>query len=374
MPSLTFILPHSLYWAGLLLFPFLAMYLVRREKRFRSDGAVSVPLAYLFLIGGGYVGLHRFYARNLLGIVYIPLFLAILFANVEGREARDGVSQVRAEVLVAEFDLEEAQAAVAQAADGATEMLAQAERTMAALQQAMNAATASFDFWNSFAGAFGLAIAVLLLIDAFLVPRLVRRCAQTESTQRAAESSEPAVPEVALVGTHEAASLKVHTKITDVIDAISSRTGEYVCYWSVIAVLVYYYEVLARYVFNSPTNWAHESMYLMFGMMYLIAGAFGLHEDQHVRVDIIYSRLSDRGKALADVVTSTLFFIFTGALLVSGWVFTSFAVGMWEVSFTEWAVQYWAVKATIVIGSVLIILQGLSKLVKDLRILLAMEG
>jgi len=81
MPSLTFILPHWLYWVGLLLFPFLAMYLVRRERRFRSDGAVSIPLAYLFLLGGGYVGLHRFYARNLLGIVYIPLFLTILFAN-----------------------------------------------------------------------------------------------------------------------------------------------------------------------------------------------------------------------------------------------------------------------------------------------------
>ena len=371
MPSLTFILPHWLYWVGLLLFPFLAMYLVRRENGFRPDGAVSIPLAYLFLLGGGYVGLHRFYARNLLGIVYIPLFLTILFANGEGRQARDGVSQVRAEVLVAEYELEEAQAAAAEAADGATEMLAQAERTMAGLQQDMNAAMASFDFWNSFAGAFGMAIAVLLLIDAFLVPRLVRRCAQTESTQGAAE---PAGDEVALVGTHEATSLKIHTKFTDIIDAISSRTGEYVCYWSVIAVLVYYYEVLARYVFNSPTNWAHESMYLMFGMMYLIAGAFGLHEDQHVRVDILYARLSDRGKALADVITSTLFFIFTGALLVSGWVFTSFAVGMWEVSFTEWAVQYWAVKATIVIGSALIILQGLSKLVKDLRILLAMEG
>ena len=373
MPSLTFILPHWLYWVGLLLFPFAAMYLVRREKRFGSDGAVSIPLAYLFWLGGGYLGLHRFYARNLLGIVYIPLFLTILFANGEGRQARDGVSQVRAELLVAEYELEEAQAAVAEAAEGATEMLAQAERTFAGLQQDMVNATASFDFWNSFSGAFGIAIAVLLLIDAFLVPRLVRRCAQTEPTQRAAESSEPPGHGVALVGTHEAASLKVHTKFTDVIDAISDRTGEYVCYWSVIAVAVYYYEVLARYVFNSPTNWAHESMYLMFGMMYLIAGAFGLREDQHVRVDIIYARLSDRGKATADVITSTLFFIFAGALLVSGWVFTSFAVDMWEVSFTEWAVQYWAVKVTIVIGSLLIILQGLSKLAKDLRILLAME-
>ena len=47
-------------------------------------------------------------------------------------------------------------------------------------------------------------------------------------------------------------------------------------YWSIVAVFVYYYEVISRYVFNSPTNWAHESMFLMFGMQYLIAGGFVL--------------------------------------------------------------------------------------------------
>ena len=45
-------------------------------------------------------------------------------------------------------------------------------------------------------------------------------------------------------------------------------------YWAVIFVFVYYYEVIARYVFNSPTNWVHESMFLMFGMQYILAGAY----------------------------------------------------------------------------------------------------
>ena len=50
--------------------------------------------------------------------------------------------------------------------------------------------------------------------------------------------------------------------------------GELVAYWAVLAVFAYYFEVIGRYVFNSPTNWVHESTFLMFGMQYMIAGAY----------------------------------------------------------------------------------------------------
>ena len=83
-------------------------------------------------------------------------------------------------------------------------------------------------------------------------------------------------------------------------------------------MFVYYYEVLARYVFNSPTNWVHESMFLMFGMQYLLSGAYAYKEDQHVRVDVLYSKLSTRGKAICDIITSVFFFIFIGAMLWTG--------------------------------------------------------
>src|SRR5204863_286851 len=82
---------------------------------------------------------------------------------------------------------------------------------------------------------------------------------------------------------------------------------EDVAYWGVLAVFAYYYEVLARFVFNSPTNWVHESMFLMFGMQYMISGAYAYREDQHVRVDVFYSKFSRRGKAIADVVSSIFF-------------------------------------------------------------------
>ena len=91
-------------------------------------------------------------------------------------------------------------------------------------------------------------------------------------------------------GVGEDPTLFVHSKFTDMIDKATTRIGHYVAWWAVIAVFAYYYEVLARFVFNSPTNWVHESMFLMFGMQYMLCGAYAYREDQHVRVDVIYAQ------------------------------------------------------------------------------------
>ena len=169
-------------------------------------------------------------------------------------------------------------------------------------------------------------------------------------------------------GVGEDPTLAVHSKFTDLIDRISTGVGQYVAYWALIAVFGYYYEVLARFVFNSPTNWLHESMFLMFGMQYMLCGAFAYCEDQHVRVDVIYAQFSPRGKAIADIITSVFFFIFTVTLL---WTTTRFAmdsISVGEHSFTEWGIQYWPVKLTMPIGAALMVLQGVSKLIKDIMI------
>ena len=155
---------------------------------------------------------------------------------------------------------------------------------------------------------------------------------------------------------------------------MNGYVGEFVSYWSIIAVFVYYYEVIARYVFNSPTNWAHEAMFLMFGMQYLIAGGFCLRENAHVRVDVIYTRLSKRTQAIMDVITSMFFFIFVLTLLVTGWIFFHDAFSIREVSFTEWGIQYWPVKFVLPLGAVLLLLQGISQLVKDVAVAVRPES
>jgi TRAP-type mannitol/chloroaromatic compound transport system permease small subunit len=367
VPSLTFVLPHWLYWAGLILFPLIAMWMVRRAERRPAPGAVSLPLAYMFLITGGFVGIHRFYLRSRLGALYLPLFAGILYSNVKYRAAREVVSGVKRDLMGADFDVERFTKAVAAGADGAAARLESARQALGALNAKLAGVTATLDGWDTAAFALAAAIAAFLLVDAVLLPGLTRRQAAREGAPP--RPTLPVGATEAVAGTGEDPTLRVRSRLTDPIDRLSGWTGNFVAYWSVLAVFVYYYEVMARYVFNSPTNWAHESMFLMFGAQYLLSGAFALREDSHVRVDVVYMMLSERGKLIADIITSAFFFLFCGVLLVTGWIFAADSIRVWEVSFTEWAIQYWPVKMTIAIGAALILLQGAARLIKDIVLL-----
>ena len=199
MPSLNFVLPHWLYWAGLVLFPLLAMYLVRRQQLFPRRNEASLGVAYLFLFTGGFVGIHRFYARSRLGFIYIPLFLAILYGNVRGREARNGVSIARNDMFGAEFDVERAQRAVERGREGAEARLSTAQESLVEATERMAASADTFVTWENFSLGFAIAIGVLLLIDVFLLPRVVRRCAERERQEGPAHPEATTLPSEAPV-------------------------------------------------------------------------------------------------------------------------------------------------------------------------------
>jgi TRAP-type mannitol/chloroaromatic compound transport system permease small subunit len=367
MPSLTFVMPHWLYWAGLGIFPLVAIYLVRRQIGIPARRAgPSLFIAYLFWLTSGFLGIHRFYLRSALGFVFIPVFLLILYCNAQVREVRDDTSRTFAALEQAQNE-----ARIAKPVPGATpEGSAQYEQAQAVVkqrQQEYDVAKAVTDSWYSRSRWSGIVLVILLLGDAIMMPSLVRRQRERE----AARSEPPAIvpegiPAVAEPVLAEDPTLHFHSRVTDWIETINVKAGEYVAWWSLIAVFVYYYEVLARFVFNSPTNWVHESMFLMFGMQYMLSGAYAYREDQHVRVDVIYAKFSPRGKAIADIVTSVFFFIFIGTMLVTGYRFAADAVNVGEHSFTEWGIQYWPVKLAIPIGAALLLLQGISKLLKDI--------
>src|SRR5205085_11314942 len=180
-------------------------------------------------------------------------------------------------------------------------------------------------------------LAGLLIVDAALLPAAQRRTERSEADQRIKATAETVPPDVPPVGTHEDPTLGLHTRITDVIEWLNVKAGEFVAFWALISVFVYYYEVIARFAFNSPTNWVHESMFLMYGMQYMLAGAFAYQCDQHVRVDVFYVRFSTRGKAIADIITSVFFFIFVFTLFFTSWRFAMDSFnpgGTGEVSFT----------------------------------------
>jgi TRAP-type mannitol/chloroaromatic compound transport system permease small subunit len=429
MPALHFTLPHWLYWIGLLVFPLVAMALSRRPRP--KERRYSSALGYMILVTGGIVGLHRFYLKNLLGLVYLPLFIFILFANGAERDARAVVSDfanqyrlaertiereeprladaqksipdIEAEIAGAEegsFALRSAERRLKRARDAVTrgeERLAESRLALEEIAAPLEQSRADRAFWARAAGTTFWIILALLAIDAALMPRLVRK-ANDSIVEEPVSETEKALANL------ETEEVKHDADYAENwIDRLSLFCGEYVAYWAVIAVFVYYYEVIARYVFNSPTNWAHEAMYLMFGMQYLIAGAYAVLTESHVRVDVFYAPMSPKRKAWTDLITSVFFFIFAGTLLwtsytfamdalavptgngaVSEWardrigffeMLASMSLDQWtdpnirwgEISFNEWEVPLWPMKWVMVLGGLLLVLQGISKAAKDIR-------
>ena len=369
MPNITFALPHWIYWAGLVFVPLIAMYIVRKQRGKNLDGGLSNPIAYLLWLCGGFVGLHRFYVKNAWGLIYIPVFVVLLIANVQVKGAMNMVSAAKNNLSIAEFELDRAQAAVKEGQADAQQKLAETGQALENARRVLVEENARFSKWNWVTRIVAAVIALMLLIDAFLLPKLVRQCAASEFRIAGSASEARTIVKSPEAGKHTDPALNIHLPSLGFIDKINGYTGEFVCYWSIIAVFVYYYEVLARYVFNSPTNWAHESMFLMFGMQYMLAAGFALREDSHVRVDVIYLHLPDRVKAFIDMITSIFFFIFAIALFWTGWTFAADSIRVWEVSFTEWGIQYWPVKLTLVIGPLLLFLQGFARLIKQVVII-----
>jgi len=371
MPHITFVLPHWLYWGGLIFVPLFAMYIVRRQRGTEVDGILSKRIAYLLWLCSGFIGLHRLYVKNLLGFVYIPIFIALLLFNVQVRNAVEQNSNAKNGISIAEFDVERAQKAIDKGRDGAQAKMEKAKKAMVTARQNLDEKQAVYDKWFLYTNIAAIVIGIFLLIDAFLLPGLVRKCAEREKpTEEELAKAAAKKAEFERLGKAEATiEVEVKSPFFHWIDKINGYVGEYVSFWSIIAVFVYYYEVLARYLFNSPTNWAHESMFLMFGMQYVMAAGFTHRENAHVHVDVLYQYFPLRAKAAINVLTSIFFFIFCIVLFWTGWVFAADSISVWEVSFTEWAIQYWPVKCTMAAGAILLMLDGITKLLKDLIVL-----
>ena len=153
---------------------------------------------------------------------------------------------------------------------------------------------------------------------------------------------------------------------TRMIDWTSEMSGEFVAFWTVNAVVFYFFEVIMRYLFNQPTVWVHEASFLLLGMQYLLAGAFAMLHGAHVRVDVVYNLLPVRGRIGMDIFTSMFFFVFALVLMTTSWTFFENSYSMSETTVETWGIQYWPVKGMMMLGSTLLLLAGISKLIKDI--------
>ncbi len=159
-------------------------------------------------------------------------------------------------------------------------------------------------------------------------------------------------------------------KILRIIDSINETIGS-LASWLVIAmVIVILYEVIARYVFNSPTSWAFGSMRLIGGAIIVLGWAYAQLHNAHIRVDIFYTHFSARQKALIDIMGSILFFFpLIGALT---WLVISNTVENYLLTGQILTFRFWCSPSSvygiiIMLGLSLTSLQFTARLIRDIH-------
>jgi TRAP-type mannitol/chloroaromatic compound transport system permease small subunit len=128
------------------------------------------------------------------------------------------------------------------------------------------------------------------------------------------------------------------------------------------------YEVFVRYVLKSPTVWAFDISYMMYGTLFMLGGAYTLSRDAHVRADIIYRLMSERAQAVLELALYFLFF-FPGvlALIFAGWKYVARSWRYQEVSTMSPAnIPIYQFKTVIIVAGALLVIQGIAQVFRCL--------
>jgi len=150
------------------------------------------------------------------------------------------------------------------------------------------------------------------------------------------------------------------------IDAWQDRFGRGVSWLSLLMVIVVFEDVLSRYLFRRTFVFMQEFEWYLFGTLYLLAAGYTMLYDEHVRVDIVYSKLSPRRKAWLDFVLLWIFFFPSCVLVVyTAWPFVRNSWAVWEGSPDPGGIPgRWALKSMIILGFLGLLVQGISQAIK----------
>jgi TRAP-type mannitol/chloroaromatic compound transport system permease small subunit len=150
------------------------------------------------------------------------------------------------------------------------------------------------------------------------------------------------------------------------IDRISAAVGK-IGAWSILILSVAVgYEVVARYVFRAPTTWAYDISYMLYGALFMLAGAYTLSRNGHVRGDFIYRNFSPRMQAGLDLALYVVFF-FPGilALIYAGYDFAKISWFIKErSSVSPFGPPIYHFKALIPLAGSLMFLQGGAEVIR----------
>ena len=152
------------------------------------------------------------------------------------------------------------------------------------------------------------------------------------------------------------------------VDAMNYRIGRVAMYLFFVMGAILLYSTLSRIIFGVPINWVLEMSQFLLSAYYLLGGAYALQMDQHVRMDLIYSQLDARRRAITDAFT-ILFVIFYLVVLFGGGISsTNYAIQYNQKNYSAWSPVLWPIKVVMTAGVFLMLLQAISAFFKDVAI------
>jgi len=159
-------------------------------------------------------------------------------------------------------------------------------------------------------------------------------------------------------------------RILSVVDLVSTWVGKVVSVLTLFVALAIVYEILMRYAFSKPTVWASESTVFACGLVYLLGGAWTLLEDKHVRIDMLYSKVSHRGRAALDCFTYLFFAFYIAVMLYATAIYAYESAALRETTMTPWDPPIYPMKVAMAVALALLLLQGTARFIRNLYFLI----
>lgn len=149
------------------------------------------------------------------------------------------------------------------------------------------------------------------------------------------------------------------------VDRLSTAVGKLSAWTVVILTALISWEVFSRYVLNKPHGWVLDAQIMLYGTLFMMAGAYTLSKSGHVRGDVLYGFFQPRTQATIDGLLYIVFFLpGVVAMTVAGWTFAQDALAIREQTFNADPLPLYPFKFIIPIAGAFLLLQGIVEIIR----------
>ncbi|HYQ92128.1 MAG TPA: TRAP transporter small permease subunit [Candidatus Competibacteraceae bacterium] len=159
--------------------------------------------------------------------------------------------------------------------------------------------------------------------------------------------------------------MKILLQLAQAIDTLNERIGRSIYWLILIMVIISTVNALFRKLFNMSSNAFLEIQWYLFAAVFLLGSGYTLLRNEHVRIDVLSSKLSPKAQIWIDILGTLIFlFPFTLLILYDGWRYFVLSFIGQEWSLNPGGLLVWPAKLLIPVGFLLLFLQGLAQLIK----------